>query len=176
MSVVWHDSLAGKLLQKTRHLAPCFCRSQPAGESSPEAMSVVWHYSLAGKLLQKTRRLAPCFCRSQPAGDLLHEEMPVVRHDSLAGKLLIWIDLSIDELYLFSGFFWFLIYLVSDCGSGTTRLLGRRWITLIFVGWLPTRLSFVRAAAHLYSRGSSVLCRTEPHRSFWDSAGSPCNH
>jgi hypothetical protein len=27
--------------------------------------------------------------------------------DSLAGKLLIWIDLSIDELYLFSGFFCF---------------------------------------------------------------------
>jgi hypothetical protein len=45
---------------------------------------------------------------SLPASESLPVVMYVCGHHSPAGWLLIWIDLSIDELYLFSGFFCFL--------------------------------------------------------------------
>jgi hypothetical protein len=50
--------------------------------------------------------------------------MLVVRRDSLAGKLLIWIDLSIDELYLFSGFFCFLFTWSVTVDQGLQGCLG----------------------------------------------------
>jgi hypothetical protein len=44
--------------------------------------------------------------------------------DSLAGQLLIWIDLSIDELNLFSGFFCFLFTWSVTVDQGLQGCLG----------------------------------------------------
>lgn len=44
-------------------------------------------------------------------------------------RALIWLDLSSDEFFAFQ----FCILVIGDCDE---RLL-RRWINLIFVGWLP---------------------------------------
>jgi hypothetical protein len=73
-------------------VAPCLCRSQPAGEWCRQTCTTAGEHSLAGlsptEHKPNTRQsVAPCLCRSQPAGEWCRQTCITAGEHSLAGQL-----------------------------------------------------------------------------------------